>query len=127
MTLVAPVPADAATDFDDPIAEAAAAAVAEALAPRAADVDPAALPIGTRLVQLGTYATRDEALADWDRIAAAFDPLLADKGRVIEEAGSSGETFFRLRAEGFADLEDARRFCAVLEQKAAPCTPAAVQ
>ncbi len=112
----------------DPMAEAAAAAVAEALAPAAAlDVDPATLETGTRLVQLGTYDSEDAARADWDRILATFGPLMDGKRRVVEPATSNGGTFFRLRAEGFADIADARRFCSVLEDQNATCVPALVR
>ncbi len=112
----------------DPMAEAAAAAVAAALAPEAAlDLDPASLVAGTRLVQLGTYDSEDAARADWDRIAGSFGALLEGKRRVIEPADSNGATFYRLRAEGFADIADARRFCAVLEDQNATCVPAQVR
>jgi hypothetical protein len=112
----------------DPMAEAAAAAVAEALAPAAAlEVDPASLTAGTRLVQLGTYDSADAARADWDRIAGAFGALMDGKRRVVEPADSNGATFYRLRAEGFADIADARRFCAVLEDQNATCVPAQVR
>ena len=45
---------------------------------------------------------------------AAFGALMDGKRRVIETAESGGQTFYRLRVEGFADLDDARRFCAAL-------------
>ncbi len=112
----------------DAMAEAAVAAVAAALAPDASlDVDPASLAAGTRLVQLGTYDSVDAARADWDRIAGLFGPLLDGKRRVIEPAESGGATFYRLRAEGFADISDARRFCTVLEEQSATCVPAQVR
>jgi hypothetical protein len=112
----------------DAMAEAAVAAVAAALAPDAAlDVDPATLAAGTRLVQLGTYDSADAARADWDRIAALFGPVMDGKRRVIEPAESGGATFYRLRAEGFTDISDARRFCAVLEEQSATCVPAQVR
>ena len=46
-----------------------------------------------------------------------------EKRRVIEKATSGGRTFYRLRAEGFADLPDARRFCAALVAEKADCIP----
>lgn len=109
-------------------AEAAVAAVMAALAPEPdLDIDPTTLVAGTRLVQLGTYPTEAEARTGWDQIVAAFGPLMDGKRRVIEEAESNGEAFFRLRAEGFADIADARRFCAVLEDQSATCVPAQVR
>jgi hypothetical protein len=119
-----PEPADA---IADPLAEAAAAAVAAALAPQESEADPATLAPGTELVQLGTYETPEAARADWERIASVFSPLLDDKRRVIETAESGGATFYRLRAEGFEDKADARRFCSVLEEAQALCVPATVR
>jgi len=121
-------PVDAVTIAgEDPIAEAAAAAVAAALAPQELDLDPATLTPGTRVVQLGTFDTADEARAGWDTIAAQFGPLLDGKQRVIERTETGGERFFRLRAVGFTDVDDARRFCAVLKDAGADCVPALVR
>lgn len=110
------------------MAEAAAAAVAAALAPVAdLDVAEAGLPSGTRLVQLGTYDSEEAARAGWDQVVGQFGPLMDGKRRVIEAAETNGQPFFRLRAEGFADIADARRFCAVLDDQKATCVPAQVR
>lgn len=112
----------------DAMAEAAAAAVAVALAPEPdLDVDPATLPVGTRLVQLGTFPTDEAARAGWDQATAAFGPLLDGKRRVIEKAEINGLGFYRLRVEGFSDIADARRFCSVLEGQKATCVPTQVR
>lgn len=99
------------------------AAVAAALSQAAREVDPAALAAGTRLVQFGAFDSTDEARAAWDRIAGQFGELMAGKGRVIQEASSGGRTFYRLRAEGFADEADARRFCAAVSAENTDCIP----
>lgn len=120
----------AAAPAYDAIAEAAAAAVAEALAAPAGmalDADPATLVDGTRLVQIGAYPDEAQARLEWDKAAARFAALMDGKRRVIEPATSAGETFYRLRVEGFADLDDARRFCAALKAEGAECVPAAVR
>jgi hypothetical protein len=112
------------------VAEAAAAAVAAALAPAdpaEAEIDAASLPAGTRLAQLGAYGTAEEARAEWDQTVAALGPLMEGKKRVVEAAESGGRTFYRLRVEGFADLADARRFCAALKAEGRLCTPAQAQ
>ncbi len=44
--------------------------------------------------------------------------------RVVQQADSGGRTFWRLRAAGFADLADARRFCSALVARQAECIPA---
>ncbi len=113
---------------DDPMAEAAAAAVAAALAPPPAlDIAPEALAEGTRLVQIGSFADEAEARLEWERTAARFGALMDGKRRVIEPAESGGEVFYRLRVEGFDDLDDARRFCAALKAENADCAPTLVR
>ena len=87
------------------------------------DIDPATIPVGTRLVQLGAYGSPDVARAEWDTAQARFGDYLVGKTRVVQEAQTGGRTFFRLRALGFADLSEARRFCAVLVAEGANCIP----
>lgn len=113
----------------DAIAEAAAAAVAEALgAPaRSLDVASGTLAEGTRLVQIGAYPDEAQARLEWDKAAARFGALMDGKRRLIEPAASGGATFYRLRVEGFADLDDARRFCEVFKAEGAECVPTAVR
>ena len=115
------------TDEFDAMAEAAAAAVAAALAEPVLDIAPGALQMGTRLVQIGAYPDEAEARLEWDKIAARFGGLMDGKRRVIEPATTNGETFYRLRVEGFSDVEDARRFCAALKAENAECVPAVVR
>lgn len=78
---------------------------------------------GTRLVQLGAFDSPEVARAEWDRLMGRFSDYLDGKDRVIQEATSGGKTFFRLRALGFADLADTRRFCIVLLAGNAQCIP----
>jgi hypothetical protein len=84
------------------------------------------IPVGTALVQLGAYDTADIAASAWDRLSVRFAEFMNGKERVIQSASSNGATFFRLRAMGFADLEDARRFCAVLDAEDTDCVPVVV-
>lgn len=86
-------------------------------------VDPATLKVGTRLVQFGAYDSAEAAEADWTRIATQFGELMAGKGMVVQSATSGGRAFWRLRAEGFEDDADARRFCAALQAENATCIP----
>ncbi|QDC09941.1 SPOR domain-containing protein [Oceanicola sp. D3] len=81
------------------------------------------VPAGTRLVQLGAFESPEEAARLWARLAGQFDSLMVEKSRLIMEAESGGQTFYRLRAQGFADLSDARRFCAALVAEKAECIP----
>ena len=84
------------------------------------DVDPATIPAGTRLVQLGAFPSADAARSAWDGLAGQFGDFLDGKGRVVQEASAGGTTFYRLRAAGFEDLRDARRFSAELVADNAP-------
>ena len=87
------------------------------------DMDPATIPTGTRLVQLGAFDSPDIARNQWDKMQSRFGDLLADKDRIVQQAQSGGRTFYRLRAHGFADLSDARRFCSALVAEGADCIP----
>lgn len=91
--------------------------------PPVVEVDPATLQTGTRLVQFGAYDTPDAARADWVKLQTQFGDLMADKAMVIEAASSGGREFFRLRAHGFADEAEARRFCSAMQTENAACIP----
>jgi hypothetical protein len=103
--------------------QSAAMATPAAAAPAVLDVDPDTIPAGTRLVQLGAYDSPEVAKREWDRIAARFGDYLEGKARVIQLAESGGRNFYRLRAMGFADINDARRFCSALVAERAECIP----
>lgn len=100
-----------------------AAVVAAIAAATPEDVDADSLPPGTRLAQLGAYESADIARAEWDRMNAKFGDYLVGKSRVIQKATSGGRVFYRLRAMGFEDLSDARRFCSALVAENADCIP----
>lgn len=91
------------------------------------DVDPNALPKGTRLAQLGAYESADVAQAEWVRLSSRFGDYMDGKQRVIQKTSSGGRTFFRLRVMGFDDLSDSRQFCAALVAQGADCIPVAVR
>lgn len=94
-----------------------------AAAAKSIDVDPDNLPAGTRLAQLGAYDSPEVARAEWDRLNKRFEDYLEGKSRVIQKASSGGRTFYRLRAMGFEDINDARRFCSVLVAENSDCIP----
>ncbi len=89
------------------------------------EVDAATLAPGTRLVQFGAFDTVDEAKAEWTRLQGRFNDLMADKAMVLQAAESGGKTFYRLRAHGFEDEDDARRFCSAFIVENAACIPVA--
>ena len=89
----------------------------------AVDVDPSKLAPGTRLAQLGAYDSPEVARSEWDKLAVRFSDYIDGKQRVVQQASSGGRTFYRLRAMGFDDLSDARRFCSALVAEGADCIP----
>ncbi|MEW9918697.1 SPOR domain-containing protein [Marimonas sp. MJW-29] len=91
--------------------------------PQSVEVDPASLPAGTRLAQLGAFDSPEVARQQWDQLMTRFDAYLADKKRIVQEARSGGRTFYRLRAMGFEDIADARRFCSALVAENQDCIP----
>ncbi|MDT8326830.1 MAG: SPOR domain-containing protein [Roseovarius sp.] len=105
------------------IPEAVALAVAAAQSAPSAEVNPETIAVGTRLAQLGAFDSPEVARGEWDRLSAKFGDFLEGKQRVIQRAESGGRTFYRLRAMGFADLGDARRFCSALVAERAECIP----
>lgn len=112
----------------DRAAEQALTEIATRLAaPRATDIDPASLTPGTRLVQLGAYETEGEARRAWESLAQRFPAYLDGRGRVIEPATAGGRVFYRLRAHGFRDEPEARRFCSVFVTEDLECTPVLIR
>ena len=83
----------------------------------------ATVPSGTRLVQLGAYGSEEVAQVEWTNAMAKFGDYMVGKEPVVQEAKTGGRSFYRLRAAGFNDLADARRFCAVLVTDGANCIP----
>lgn len=100
-----------------------APAIAATVAP-VTEIDPASLTPGTRLAQIGAFDSPEAARAEWTRLDAIFGDYLEGKARVIEKATSGGRVFYRLRAHGFEDLADSRRFCAAFVARDVDCIPA---
>ena len=76
---------------------------------------------GTNLVQLGAFPSPTLAGTQWDNLQARFGKLMGNHTRVIQVSNQSSGTWYRLRASGFADRADARRFCAALAAEGADC------
>jgi hypothetical protein len=94
-------------------------------APVGGEVDVASITAGTRLVQLGAFDDEAGARSEWARLQAKFGDLIAPKAMVLQTADSGGRIFVRLRALGFEDQADARRFCSALLAENASCIPVA--
>jgi len=129
IAIVAPVaPAAPLAEASDPQAEAVLQELVTRLGPvQAIDIDPSTLAPGTRLVQLGAYDSEADAQAQWNMLAARFPAYLEGRGRIIEAASAGGRTFYRLRAHGFADEPEARRFCSIFLAENADCIPVLIR
>lgn len=122
------IPVSASADVDEAVAAALASASSNA-GPNNAEVSVLAtdLPVGTKLVQLGAFPTPQDAAQLWTELQGTFGDYLVSKERVIQVAERGSSTFYRLRAMGFDDLTDARRFCAALEAGNAECIPVVIR
>lgn len=109
-----PRPGDVTASLDGAIA-----------APATAEIDPATIAPGTLLVQLGAFDNQDAARSEWARLTGTFTDLMAGKALVIQPAQSGGKTFYRLRAHGFVNDDDTRRFCTAMLAENATCIPVA--
>lgn len=81
-----------------------------------------AIAVGSALVQFGAYDSQAVAEQEWTRISAKLASFLGTQTRVIQKVESGGRTFYRLRAAGFNDVAEARRFCSAVSEKA-ECYP----
>ncbi|MEK9642421.1 MAG: SPOR domain-containing protein, partial [Paracoccaceae bacterium] len=91
------------------------------------EIAPENIPTGTALVQLGAFDSEAIARTEWMRLSQKFPSFMAERSRLIQRADRGGRIFYRLRANGFADLNDARRFCALLVASNADCIPVTVR
>lgn len=86
-------------------------------------VDPTSVVPGTGMAQLGSFENEALARDAWITLSAQFSAYLDGKQQVIQSVETGGRRFYRLRALGFADIGDARRFCSALVAEGAECIP----
>ncbi len=91
------------------------------------ETDGSSLVAGTKLVQLGAFDSAETARSEWLRLNGRFGDLMRGKTRIVQTAQSGGRTFYRLRAEGFANDAESRRFCSALVSEQAACIPVTVR
>ncbi|WP_374290362.1 SPOR domain-containing protein [Paenirhodobacter enshiensis] len=129
--VVPPAPAAAASaarpSSDKPADKPAAEPPAPAKPAPVVELDPAKVAAGTRVVQLGAFDNAEDARTEWDRLTKKFAPQMQGKQRLIQPTTTGDRTYYRLRAAGYADLDEARRFCAALVAGKANCIPTLVQ
>lgn len=103
---------------------AAAKPLRASLAPASGqEVDPAALPAGTPLAQLGAFPDAVAARSAWDELAGRHESLLAGRDRMVVEAALAGRVIWRLRVAGFEARGDLVRFCAAMTAAGSECIP----
>lgn len=110
-------------------AELKAAAVAKKSASTSAvtSQEVTEVPVGTWLVQIGAYDSRDVALSEWSRISRRNNDLFGSKKYTVQLAESGGRKFYRLRTVGFADAKSSKSFCTTLKQRKLDCIAVAVR
>lgn len=103
-----PPPSSAPTDEPPPTAQIPATPV-DALA-------------GSHVVQVGSFRSEAEAMADWGRIEGRFEDLLIGKTYNIQSAdlGERG-VFYRLRIGPFENNDDAQAYCRTLTERGKAC------
>ena len=84
---------------------------------------PIQVPVGTRMAQIGAYATRDLAEQAWQRLSAKYGAYLAGKHHVIQTGQNDGVEFHRLRLIGFRDRNDAKSYCDYFIARNIDCFP----
>ena len=80
------------------------------------------LAMGSAVVQLGAFESKNLAKSEWQRVEKLLGSMLASKKMIVQKAESGGKIFYRLRASGFDDISDARQFCTAISDKVA-CIP----
>ena len=110
-----------------PAAAPVEVAAAQVVSSPAREVTASQVKAGTRLAQLGAFDSEQIARKEWDKLYGQFTEYMEGKSRVIQKAESGGRVFYRLRAMGFDDLSDARRFCSALLAEKAACIPVKVR
>ena len=86
----------------------------------------AAVPILSQLLKAEMTEREVRSIA-YHIKAARFPAYLENRGRIIESATAGGRTFYRLRAHGFQDEPEARRFCSVFLADNADCIPVLIR
>ncbi len=74
-------------------------------------------------VQVGVHDSAEAAGLAHAALVAETGDLLHPYPPVIIEASSGGRRFYRLRLDGFASADEARRLCSSLHLSQIPCIP----
>jgi hypothetical protein len=69
---------------------------------------------GLAVVQFGTFETEEVAFSEWGRLSKNFAVILDGRPKYVERIKRNGNEIYRLRLGGFANLDDANRFCSAV-------------
>ena len=69
---------------------------------------------GLAVVQFGTFETEEVAFSEWGRLGKNFAVILDGRPKYVERIQRNGNEMYRLRLGGFANLDDANRFCSAV-------------
>ncbi|MBL1437267.1 MAG: SPOR domain-containing protein [Rhodobacteraceae bacterium] len=98
-------------------------APAPATAPEAAPSAPlpAASFVGEKMIQLGAYDDEASANRDYDVLLEDNQDLMGRLVRFVERREAGGRVFYRLRARGFTNMEEAADMCSALLARSVQC------
>ena len=86
-------------------------------------IEASAIPSGTPLVQFGVFESPEAARDRYGVLLASFPEVMSSLTPMIEAAQSGGRNFYRLRAEGYGSLDEAREFCKGIPSNVTDCIP----
>jgi SPOR domain len=75
-------------------------------------------------VQIAALNSEDAAHKEWSKVSSASPALFAGKSPDISKVQVGGQTYYRLRVNGFASNEDATHFCSEITAAHGTCMPA---
>lgn len=122
-----PAPSASPPPATTPSASAAPAAAQPAAArlpaPTPAVTPATAAPVrgGRIAVQLAALGSRDEAMAEWERLKRRAPDVFGSRRPQVVPLERDGKTFYRLRTDGFADPAAARGFCEQVRARGLSC------
>jgi len=82
---------------------------------------PAVSFAGEKMIQLGAYDDEESANRDYDLLLEDNQDLMGRLVRFVERREAGGRVFYRLRARGFTNMEEAADMCTALLARSVQC------
>ena len=122
------VQAAALSENADILSDAIASAILEATTGAAPEAEAVPTPAqlapsfaGEKMIQLGAYDDEESANRDYDALLEDNQDLMGNLVRFVERREAGGRVFYRLRARGFASMEEAADMCSALLARSVQC------